>query len=190
MDGFADSQLGVYSSRLVMDEGRPILLVFHEGDDSWQFLSSEEEQADECVYIHLAHVLDWDPSVRALEDLPEGWKAWRESPADQWIRERRFRLTSLTSMTNTRLDCVEHHGNAAHTAVLRASLGPGLALEEVPLTGVFTLKVRELAGDARDERAGVPAYDSVQRLLKRSKGLIEVVPAEDVTLIRSPSRTE
>lgn len=87
MGAFADGNLGVYSSRLVMDERKPILLVFHEDDDSWQFLSSEEERADECVHIHLAHILEWDPSVRVLEDLPEGWKAWREKPAAEWIRE-------------------------------------------------------------------------------------------------------
>jgi hypothetical protein len=83
---FDDEELGVFSSRLVMDGRKPILLVFHEEDGDWQFLSSYEEHEDEIVLLHLGHVLDWDSTLRALEDLPGGWKAWRESVADEWVR--------------------------------------------------------------------------------------------------------
>jgi hypothetical protein len=55
--------LGVFSSRLVMEDQMPVLLVFHE-DGDWQFLSSHEEHEDEIVLIHLGHVLDWDSSLR------------------------------------------------------------------------------------------------------------------------------
>jgi hypothetical protein len=70
-----------------MDDGQPILLMFHDDNGEWQFLSSHEEHPEECVYIHLAHVLECDPSVRDLEDLPTGWRAWRWNAADEWRRE-------------------------------------------------------------------------------------------------------
>jgi hypothetical protein len=70
-----------------MDENEPILLVFHDEDGDWEFLSSYEEHADEVVLVHLGHVLEWDPTVSVLEDLPKGWKAWRWSVEDEWVRE-------------------------------------------------------------------------------------------------------
>jgi hypothetical protein len=77
----------VFSSRLIMEEGEPILLVFHDDNGDWQFLSSNEENVDEIAFIHLGHVLDVDPSVGVLEDLPSGWKAWRWNVGDDWVRE-------------------------------------------------------------------------------------------------------
>ena len=70
-----------------MDENQPILLVFHEEDGGWEFLSSNEEDADGIVLVHLGHVLDWDPTVGVLQDLPRGWKAWRWNVGDEWVRE-------------------------------------------------------------------------------------------------------
>lgn len=81
-----------------MDDGGPILLVLHEDDGDWQFLSSEEQTADEIVHIHLSHVLDLDPSAQPLKDLPPGWKAWRHSVGDEWVPSRRL-STSHPSTT-------------------------------------------------------------------------------------------
>jgi hypothetical protein len=87
VEAFEDEQLGVFSSRFVMEDQMPILLVFHEENDDWQFLSSHEEHEDELVLVHLAHVLELDPTLRALESLPKEWKAWRWSVEDEWVRE-------------------------------------------------------------------------------------------------------
>jgi hypothetical protein len=76
---FTDPKLGVFTSTRVRD-GLPVLLVFHDGDGDWQFLSSVEESADEGLHIHVSHLLDNDETLGQLADLPLGWKAWRWSP--------------------------------------------------------------------------------------------------------------
>jgi hypothetical protein len=87
MGAFKDEQLGVFSSRLVMDQRKPILLAFHDEEGDWQFLAGDEQHAEEFTHVHLGHVLERDCSIRALEDLPAGWKAWRGASADDWVRE-------------------------------------------------------------------------------------------------------
>ena len=79
--------LGVYSSRRVVEDREPIRLVVHEEDGDWQFLAGGERRPDEIRYVHVSHVIEWEPAVRQLVDLPLGWIAWRERPEDDWIRE-------------------------------------------------------------------------------------------------------
>jgi hypothetical protein len=62
-------------------------LVFHHEDGEWEFSTSDEKSHDQIAHVHLSHVLEADPSVGELEALPRGWKAWRASPADDWVRE-------------------------------------------------------------------------------------------------------
>jgi hypothetical protein len=64
-----------------------VLLVFHEQDGDWQFLSSLEANASEVLHIHLSHLLDADATLGEVADLPLGWKAWRLSVGEEWIRE-------------------------------------------------------------------------------------------------------
>jgi hypothetical protein len=87
LSAFDDPDFGVFTSRFVMQEREAILLVFHEDDGDWQFLTGTEEHPDEIAYVHLHHVLAWDPTVEPLADLPRGWKAWRHSVAEAWKRE-------------------------------------------------------------------------------------------------------
>jgi hypothetical protein len=86
--GFADRQLGVFASRDVIDGSRAVELVFHhDEDDAWEFLTGDEESVDQIALVHVIHLLEADPSLRDLEDLPAGWKAWRGAPKDDWVRE-------------------------------------------------------------------------------------------------------
>jgi len=32
-------------------------------------------------------VVEIDPSLRSIADLPPGWIAWRKSRSDPWVRE-------------------------------------------------------------------------------------------------------
>jgi hypothetical protein len=86
MPTFPDLNLGVFTSTLVRD-GQPVLLVFHDEDGDWQFLSSKEERADECVLVHIGHLIDSDASLSAVADLAPGWKSCRLSIVDDWVRE-------------------------------------------------------------------------------------------------------
>ncbi len=70
-----------------MENALPVLLVFHDAEDDWQFLSSYEESASECVLVHLSHLLNRDETLHDISDLPVGWKAWRGNLSDTWTRE-------------------------------------------------------------------------------------------------------
>ena len=53
------------------------MLVFHDEDGDWQFLSRKEERADEIVHAHLGHLIDDDQTLHQLADLP----SWVEGMA-------------------------------------------------------------------------------------------------------------
>ena len=69
-------------------EGDPILYVSHDADDEgWQFLDGRPAEIDVGRAIGMAHILELDPSLRTIADLPPGWIAYRESPSADWVRE-------------------------------------------------------------------------------------------------------
>lgn len=89
---FADPpNVAVLTSRDVIDSGMPIIHVFHDADDGvWQFHSvhgAPEREADARV-VALSTILEIDPRVALLADLPLGWVAHRDGPTDPWRRER------------------------------------------------------------------------------------------------------
>ncbi|HZS61772.1 MAG TPA: hypothetical protein VFA43_21035 [Gemmatimonadaceae bacterium] len=86
MTTFTDPHLAVYSSTLVRD-GTPVLLVFHDEDGVWQFLSSEETLSEQSLRVHIGHLLDRDLTLHEVAALPLGWKAWRWSVGEPWVRE-------------------------------------------------------------------------------------------------------
>ena len=80
----------VFTSRHVMYEGWPILLVSHDADDeAWQFVNGDgnTDEGVKPMLVHPEHVVELDPSVLVLADLPLGWQAWRGSVQDEWRRE-------------------------------------------------------------------------------------------------------
>jgi hypothetical protein len=82
--------VATYTTRRVLDEGHPILLVTHDEDDgAWQFLCGTTNDAAHGRIVGLECIVDLDPSLIELADLPLGWRAWRESPGKAWIREPR-----------------------------------------------------------------------------------------------------
>ena len=91
MVDFAANTLAI-TTRQVMREGWPILLVTHDADDgAWQFLNGhgDTDDTDSAMVIAAANVAALDPSVAELADLPLGWRAWRETVDHPWRREPR-----------------------------------------------------------------------------------------------------
>ncbi len=79
----------VFTSRQVIEEHAPVLLVHREideGRDDWQFLTGEPVDAADVTTVHLAHLVTIRPTLRDLADLPPGWQAERESPLHPWVR--------------------------------------------------------------------------------------------------------
>jgi hypothetical protein len=72
----------------VLDRSRPILLVTHDEDDGmWQVLCGTTAEAADCRLVSLHSLVEQDPSLADLADLPLGWCAWRESADSPWMRE-------------------------------------------------------------------------------------------------------
>ena len=87
---FADPpNVATISLRDIMEGRRPILIVTHDVDDGmWQFLDGRDApNSDDGVVLSLDCVLELDPSIAELADLPLGWRAWRDDVQQAWQRE-------------------------------------------------------------------------------------------------------
>jgi hypothetical protein len=78
----------VFTLRQIIDGSIPVLHVSHDADDhGWQFLSLETPREEDAAIVGLSEILEMDPSLQELFDLPPGWRAWRRSIQDPWARE-------------------------------------------------------------------------------------------------------
>lgn len=77
-----------FTQRHVADGEAPILLVCHDQDDDeecWQFLDGSDDPQNPVV-LCLHHLIDLDPTLQELSDLPLNWQAWRSAPGAPWER--------------------------------------------------------------------------------------------------------
>jgi len=75
----------------VMENGLPVLVVTHYADDhSWAFLCGTTNQAADGRVISMGEVLELDPTLKSIADLPPGWMAWREKVGSLWKRDRQI----------------------------------------------------------------------------------------------------
>jgi hypothetical protein len=66
---------------------RPVLRVVHEpGHGGWQFFDGRPIGDRQPVIMPKADVLELDPTLSGLVDLPTGWLAHRTSRDSEWIR--------------------------------------------------------------------------------------------------------
>lgn len=87
---FADPpETEVITLERILDGRSPILLVTHDEDDdesSWQFLDGEQVFEDDGVTVLLGEMVQFDPSLIELANLPRGWHARRSAPGRPWVR--------------------------------------------------------------------------------------------------------
>jgi len=82
--------VATFTTRQILEDGRPILYVSHDEDDgSWQFLSGDPFSTEDALVVALHEIVEHDQSVCELGDLPLGWIAQRESVERPWKRSRR-----------------------------------------------------------------------------------------------------
>jgi hypothetical protein len=73
--------------RQIVHEGEGIHCVTHDAEDGcWQFLGIHYPHEKDAVMVSLEEMTILDSSVSTLADLPFGWFAWRDKPADPWQR--------------------------------------------------------------------------------------------------------
>ncbi|MCZ8522251.1 MULTISPECIES: hypothetical protein [Paenibacillus] len=74
----------------IMKRESPILYVTHDDDDGmWQFLDGSEVKEEEAHLLSLKEMVNIDPSLTQLSDLPLGWIAWRDNQYSEWVRVQR-----------------------------------------------------------------------------------------------------
>jgi hypothetical protein len=80
----------VFTTVHVLERRSPITIVTHDADDGgWQFLCGTTNADADARVVGLGRVLDLDPTVAELADLPFGWRAWRGKPKEPWQRSPR-----------------------------------------------------------------------------------------------------
>ncbi len=80
-----EPNVAVFTTNYVMVGNSPIVYVVHDDDGDWQFLGPEENVQDQDVMIvSLQQVIQRDPSVLDLADLPRGTAATRVDRAAPW----------------------------------------------------------------------------------------------------------
>jgi len=82
------------STRQVVREGLPVLLVSHDEDGDWQILCGTTNNVDDALIVCLACAYEGTPDIGELADLPRGWTAWRDAPGERWSREPKADDTS------------------------------------------------------------------------------------------------
>jgi predicted adenylyl cyclase CyaB len=85
---FADSQdTVVVTLERILRGDSSLLLVTHDAEDGgWQFLDGEHVFEEDGVIVMLGEMVQFDPSLLELADLPAGWCAWRTAPDQPWQR--------------------------------------------------------------------------------------------------------
>jgi hypothetical protein len=78
----------VFTTKPVIHDGLPILLVSHDTDGDWQFLCGTTNQVDDAAVVSLGGILQRDPTLLQLADLLKGWQASRQDAGDAWKRQK------------------------------------------------------------------------------------------------------
>ena len=78
--------LAVFTTKPVIEEGHPILLVTHDDEGDWQFLCGTTNDTEDARLVCLKEIVESHPSVVELADLPMGWQAERDAADQPWER--------------------------------------------------------------------------------------------------------
>lgn len=71
----------------VFEDRKPITLVYRT-DGDWCFTTFDNpygDDSDKYRVIGIGHILQRDPSIESLENLPNNWEAERAAPMHPWV---------------------------------------------------------------------------------------------------------
>jgi hypothetical protein len=86
---FGDRRLGVFCCGHVFRRERRTMLVGRQ-DGDWQFMcgNTDHSDPDEPYHVSVGVLLDVDPTLHQIADLPAEWEAEREAVHLPWFRTR------------------------------------------------------------------------------------------------------
>ena len=75
----------VITTKYVLNNKSPILYVYHYDDGTWQFSGKETNLKNEDYRVlSLEEIIDMDPTVLDVANLPNQMQAYRESTNSEW----------------------------------------------------------------------------------------------------------
>ncbi|WP_051412951.1 hypothetical protein [Methylophilus sp. 5] len=75
------------TTKKVMLEKYPILMAIHYAhDDSWAFTCGTTNKSEDLMLVSMGQIVDLDPTLRNIADLPPGWSATRKTINSNWVR--------------------------------------------------------------------------------------------------------
>ena len=84
-----EPRVAVLTTSHVMRNREPILRVSHDADDgTWQFHCGEPVSMRDAMIVALEEVLEIDPTIASLANLPLGYCATRNDRASAWIIQK------------------------------------------------------------------------------------------------------
>jgi hypothetical protein len=79
----------VITTTHVMKDGADITQVSHDLDDhGWQFHYSGEKKDSDAMVVLLKTIVDHDPTLLEVADIPPGWVAVRSQRGAAWQKRR------------------------------------------------------------------------------------------------------
>jgi hypothetical protein len=77
--------LAVFTTQSILEGDDWISFVTHDSDDGgWQFIGTAVVREQDARIVGLGEIVDLDPSIEELFDLPLGWRASRSSRTGSW----------------------------------------------------------------------------------------------------------
>ena len=78
-----------FTTTHVLKDGKDITHVYHdESDHGWQFHYPGPKKAADAMLVALHEIVDFDPTVLEVADLPPGWVAIRDRRGGSWRRQK------------------------------------------------------------------------------------------------------
>ena len=75
----------VLTSKYVISGKSEIIYIAHHEDGMWEFWGKDQIDESEIVVVALENIINLDPTVLEVADLPRQCNALRESRNDKWI---------------------------------------------------------------------------------------------------------
>ncbi len=82
-----DKKIAVITTKKILDNNL-IKVVIKDNDGDWQFLDGGVVTAEDAVLLSLQQVIDLDPSIISILDMPLGYRAVRTKKEEVWIIEK------------------------------------------------------------------------------------------------------
>lgn len=80
-------ETGVFTTRQVMEGLEPIREVYHDSDGDWQFLCGTTLNTEDLKLVCLGCMVEMDPAIGELAEMPPSWCATRHVSGAEWIQE-------------------------------------------------------------------------------------------------------